>query len=103
MYVADDTNVDWYVFKWRKAHTKSSWLPDLNASFRYHLLHTTPKNISATIADVLRFQANHLGADLFGGPLDRCTINSYSKTIKYSSIQGFEVTSFSVAVVVEKQ
>ena len=45
-----------------------------------------------TIETAFHFAQNfgrHSGDDLFGGLLDRCTVNNFDTNIKYSNIQGF--------------
>ena len=90
IYVADDTNIG-MCFSGQK-HTLTA--ATQSECFFQLASVTNPKNNLAIITDAFDFstnRANRLGADLFGGLLDRCTVNSYSKNlmVKYSSIQGF--------------
>ena len=85
IYVADDTNTG--MCSSGQKHTLKA-ATQSECFFQLTSLHNT----SAIITDVFYFnenRANHLGADLFGGLLDRCTVNSYRKIVKYSSIPGF--------------
>ena len=88
VYVADDTNIG--MCSSGQKHTLTA--ATQSECFFQLLSVTKPTNNSGIITDAFCFKenrANYLGADLFGGLLDRCTVNSYSNLIKYSSIQGF--------------
>ena len=86
IYVADDTNIG--MCSSGQKHTLTA-ATQSECFFQLASVH----NASAIITDAFYFnenRANHLGADLFGGLLDRCTVNLYdSKIVKYSSYQGF--------------
>ena len=88
VYVADDTNVGMC-----SSGQKYTLTATTQSECFFQLLSVTkPKNTSATITDAFKFKqnrANYSGTDLFGGLLDRCTVNSYTKMVEYSSIQGF--------------
>ena len=86
IYVADDTNIG--ICSSGQKHTLTA---ATQSECFFQLTHIN--NHSAFITEAFYFNENrakHLGADLFGGLLDRCTVNLYnSKIVKYSSYQGF--------------
>jgi predicted outer membrane repeat protein len=87
IYVADDTNIG--MCSSGQKHT----LTACTQSDCFFQLASINNNRIAIITNAFYFkenQANCLGANLFGGLLDRCTVNSYSyKSVTYSSIHGF--------------
>ena len=91
IYVADDTNIG--MCSSGQKHTLTA--ATQSECFFQSTSVTKSKSNDPIITDSVYFYentANHSGADLFGGLLDRCTVNSYSKMVKYSSIPGFANT-----------
>ena len=77
IYVADDTNIG--MCSSGQKHTLTA--ATQSKCFFQLTSVTNPKDNLAVITDAFNFNkntANYLGADLFGGLLDRCTVNSYS-------------------------
>ena len=88
IYVADDSNIGMYSSGQKHTLTAATQ----SECFFQLVSVTNPINNSAIITEAFDFyanRANHSGADLFGGLLDRCTVNSYGRMVNYSSIQGF--------------
>ena len=87
IYVADDTNTATCASGYSQTLTTAT-----QSECFFQLSRVTRYNYTAIITNAFRFhknQANLIGADLFGGLLDRCTVNIFGKRVRYSSISGY--------------
>ena len=86
MYIADDTSVGTCVSNDVQTITTAT------QSECFFQLSTAKFMGAPTINEAITFSQNHVkyyGRDLYGGLLDRCIINAFGKSFKYSSLQGF--------------
>ena len=87
IYVADDTNTGTCASGYSQTLTTAT-----QSECFFQLSRVIYYNKKAIITNAFRFhqnQANLTGADLFGGLLDRCTVNIFGKRVRYSSISGY--------------
>ena len=88
IYIADDTNMGACLDPIN--HSQSIIATQSECFFQLSSIVKTSSK--PTIEKAFHFAQNcgkHSGGDLFGGLLDRCTVNNFDKSIKYSTLQGF--------------